>query len=988
MSTHDTRTTPEGRPRPRAAHPAAVAQVLEARSFTEGEPRTVLIRAEPRWSGPERLQLSRGRTARVTAAVSPLALLDVVTTGRASAGGDEEGGDSTEILAVLTDAEEADLGPGLLARVYRNRVYPIEPWAVVRRIFGARDIDPRLTAEAWAAEALIDAAGQENWPKSPGTVLARDTALSRLTAARLSTTGHRLGADSLDAHTLFTWSLVPGAAERLASLRTQERQGITAWLTDPERVGTRAAQTLTALLALFDGGSGADAVPVGLVCAALWAPNAPASADRARGRAELLFGAHRLDDDTLAAFGVEAEAYLRVLLAGRSRPVAAEDEPTRAGPDPLALLARADTLAQTLGAEEAAAQSNLLEAGLQARYAAVARALTRSVPGSPTAAPDPRRVRELDRAADALSGHALAAQDRHRNTRTRIRMARRLLSWLATPAPGSFGTAAEAVQQHIDDHSWADLAVGWIDDGDHAHPELPAALGTLSAAVRARRHIVDERFAVRLTEETRSGSAPEKSLVVEDFARRVLGPVVRPSRAKTVAAPLLFIVLDGASAAVTAGLADELRRQSWAEYDPVTDSDDIQHRRSMLAALPTLTKVSRGSLFAGELIEIEQQEERRRFGAHPFWRGADVRLFHKADLRGPSGHGLGSELAEALVDPAVHVAVVVNTIDDRLGEDRAVAHWKLDELLGMTDLLSLARTGGRALVITSDHGHILDHGTAKQPVPDALSARHRTGTTAAGPGELVLTGRRVVADDNRITALWDTSQRYGNRQAGYHGGIALAEVAIPVLAFVPHGAPAPKGWRELGPQRPHWWEPEGPPDGTTTARLHAPSTAVRAPHRTARKAAQKAVEKQLTTEQETGQGALLSFDALDAAPDTGEVTAAPAPVVISRAGRLVEALRASDIMAAQIEALPRPERFDTIAAAVGALVDAHGVLPVTVVAERAGKRAPRAVGFAATLQRALNYDQADVLTLTDNGRSLRLDIALLKRQFGIEEAAK
>jgi hypothetical protein len=984
VSTHDTDSTDtQRRARPRPAHPAAVAQVLEDRSFTEGEPRTVLVRAEPHWSGPEKLHLSRGRTARVAAAVSPLALLDVISTAKA-ADGDEE------ILAVLTDAEAAELGPGILARVYRNRVYPIEPWAVVRRIFGARDLDPRLTAEGWAAEALIDAAGQENWPKNPGTVLTRDAALSRLTAARLSTTDHRLDADSLDAHALFTWSLTPGAAERLTSLREQERQGVLSWLTDPERIGPRAAQTLTALFALFEGGNGADAVPVGLVCAALWGPEAPASADRARGRAELLFGDVRLADDTLAAFGAEAATYTRVLLAGRSR-TAAEDEPVRPGPDPHALLARADTLVGMLGAEDAAARSPLLEAGLQARYAAVARALSRSVPGSPAAAPDPRRVRELARAADDLSAHVLAPLDAHKDTLTRIRMARRLLRWLASPAPRPYGSTAEAVRQHIADHGWADLALGWIDDGDNAHPELPAALQALGDCVRACRHAIDALFADRLAEETRAGGAPDKALVVEDFAQRVLAPVARTSRSKTPGPPLLFVVLDGASAAVAAGLAEELRRRSWAEYDPVTDTDEPQHRRGMLAALPTLTKVSRGSLFAGELTEIDQQEERRRFSSLRFWRGADVRLFHKADLRGEAGHGLGSELAEALADPDVHVAVVVNTVDDRLGEDRSFSHWRLEELLGMRDLLNQARIGGRALVITSDHGHVLDRGTAKQSVPDALSARHRSGTTPAGPGEVVLAGRRVVAEGRRITALWDTTQRYGNRQAGYHGGAALAEAAIPVLAFVAHGAPVPKGWRELGPQRPLWWEHDSGAPASVTALSHtAPVTTARtAAKKTPERVTRQALEKRLAAEQATGQGALLPFDALDVPTASGDATdtaPTPAPAAPSRADRLVAALRDSDIMTAQIDALPRSEQFETIAAAVRALVEAHGVLPVTVVAERAGKRAPRAAGFAATLQRALNYDQADVLTLTDNGRSLRLDIALLKRQFGIEES--
>ncbi|WP_405912437.1 BREX-2 system phosphatase PglZ [Streptomyces sp. NBC_00963] len=972
MSTHRTSSTAsQERPRPRPAHPAAVVQVLEARSFAEGEPRTVLIRAEPRWTGPERIPLSRGRTARVTAAVSPLALLDAL--------GNSPSDDGREVLAVLTDADEADLGPGLLARVYRNRIHPIEPWAVVRRLFGVNEVDPRLLSESWAAEALVDAAGQEDWPRTPGTVLTRDTALSRLTAARLSTATYRLDPAGLDTGALLAWSLTPGAAERLTALRRRERQGLAEWLAAPERVGRRAAHALTALFALFDGGSGADAVPVGLLCAALWGENVPATADRARGRTELLFGGPRLDDDTLKAFGDETDAYVRNLLAGRSR--SGEGN----GPDPQSLVARADALARTLGAEEAAAASNLLEAGLLARYGAVARALTRCVPVAPAHVPDPRRIRELRETVSALAEHVLVGRGDHPTSLERLRMAHRLVHWLTTEPPGPYSTTAGAVQQHIDDSGWADLALGWIDDGDHAHPALPAALAALSAAVRARRHHMDEYFADRLTTETRNGAAPEEALVVEDFVRRVLAPVVKQSRTKAGGPPLLLVVLDGASAAVTADLAEQLRDRSWAEYDPVTDTATTQRRRSMLAALPTITRISRGSLFAGELTEIDQQEERNRFAAHRFWGGADVRLFHKNELRGQAGHGLGTDLAEALADPTTHVAVVVNTIDDRLREDRAVSHWALDELLGMRELLALARVSGRALVITSDHGHVLDRGTDKQTAPDALSARHRTGTTPAGSGEVVLAGRRVVAPGQRVTALWDTTLRYTNRQAGYHGGAALAEAAIPVLAFAPYGASVPKGWRELGPQQPSWWEPgsQEPVGETAVARPGATAKLRKGAQKTVRKSVTKSVKKQLTAEQRTGQGALLSFDAISTAPRT-EISALPAPLPVSAADRLLDDLGASEIMEAQLASLPRPEPFESVATALRALIDAHGILPVSVVAERAGKRAPRAAGFAATLQRVLNYDQADVLALTDNGRSLRLDLALLKRQFGLD----
>ena len=66
-------------------------------------------------------------------------------------------------------------------------------------------------------------------------------------------------------------------------------------------------------------------------------------------------------------------------------------------------------------------------------------------------------------------------------------------------------------------------------------------------------------------------------------------------------------------------------------------------------------------------------------------------------------------------------------------------------------------------------------------------------------------------EGHRIVALWDADARYTTQKAGYHGGVALAEVTIPVLAFLPFGAEPPKGWRELGDQRPAWWSLEPVP---------------------------------------------------------------------------------------------------------------------------------------------------------------------------------
>lgn len=93
------------------------------------------------------------------------------------------------------------------------------------------------------------------------------------------------------------------------------------------------------------------------------------------------------------------------------------------------------------------------------------------------------------------------------------------------------------------------------------------------------------------------------------------------------------------------------------------------------------------------------------------------------------------------------------------------------------------------------------------------------------------------------------------------------------------------------------------------------------------------------------------------------------------------ALLATELFEAQHGLTPRRLEVKKIQAALRALVDAKGVLPVAVLAQRAGEVPARATGFATTLQRIFNVDNYPVLSLTDNNRTVRLDIRLLREQF-------
>ncbi|GAA1011412.1 hypothetical protein Aple_059520 [Acrocarpospora pleiomorpha] len=942
---------------------ATVTQFLSAQSSLAdsltggGRRRVVLLRSAPQWDGPAELTWGEGRRAGIAAAPSPLAVHELVLGHLAA----EAAGPA--VLVVLTGREQSELDPAILARTHKKRIETVDGWEVVREAFGAERVDSRLrTDEAWAAEALLDATPPGGWPPLAGGMLSRRTALSALALRRLRLgrydtdgtpgAGRTQSGDGLDTHALLRWSLTPGGPERLLALRSPERAGLTAFLGEEDQSGLAGR----ALLALVVAERGADAVPFGLVCAALWLhAEAAAQTYLGRGRAERWFGekppaAGEALDTLVATFGRSSEEFVTALLeAGRA---GGDEEAAReARRITGTVLDRAASLARQFGAEIAVEASPVLAPGLEARFAQAGRALAGA------------EAHALTQAVRALDAHQLAADPDVRVRIKRAKMGQRLARWLATdPAIGA-ETVAAAVERHIAETGWVDQALEHVEAGGDPNPELKAAYGTLGARVRERRREIDQAFARTLATWTRAGTDPGSMLTVESFLTRVVKPVVTAKTGRRV----LLLVLDGMSAAIATELGEELRRQ-WAEYDPVPDmADRPPRRRSMAAALPTLTAISRTSLFAGMLMKGTQADEKRLFPAHKFWSGTRAAVFHKDDLRGENaGDPFGPQLTEALADEHAHVAVVLNTIDDRLAKEQKLGDgaWRLDQIGKLRELLRTAATEGMAVILTSDHGHVVDRHGTKVDGDGIASARHRAPGGPPREVEITLSGPRVVWPKPRaeIVALWDADSRYTSQKAGYHGGASLAEVTIPVLAFLPFGAEPPKGWRELGDQRPVWWSAESDTARPATAQVVA--AAPEPKRRTRPSRAQAPLGEAL-------------FEVVLA---PGGDDALLAPRLASPDDALVDALLKSEIFKAQVGLLARKPPMDKIEQAVRSLLDT-GTLPVTALAQRVGYPAGRADGFAAVLRQLLNYDGVQVLETLADGRTLRLNAGLLRDQF-------
>ena len=313
----------------------------------------------------------------------------------------------------------------------------------------------------------------------------------------------------------------------------------------------------------------------------------------------------------------------------------------------------------------------------------------------------------------------------------------------------------------------------------------------------ARREEGNRAFAEILREWNATGAQGDTPMPVETVLGGLVAPLARE-------APILLLVLDGLSFAVWRVLAQTIGRFGWSELV------QAPRRGPLVAAavLPTVTEVSRASLLCGALTQGGQAAERTGFAVHARLvaasrAGHPPRLFHKADIG--AGPELGTEVGEAVADARQRiVGVVHNAVDAQLsGSDQLDLTWTAEGLRQVAALLYAARDAGRIVVVTGDHGHILDEGTVQ--LDGGSGDRWRSGVGPPRDNEVALSGGRVLSPGGgtSVLAAWSERVRFAARRGGYHGGASPQEVLIPVAVLA--AGNAPPGWSEAPPAEPAWW---------------------------------------------------------------------------------------------------------------------------------------------------------------------------------------
>lgn len=918
------------------------------------QPGPVAVAAVPEWSGPHEFTIDGDQVA-IATAPSVLALRDVLRRRT-----------DTDWLVMLTDRPATEIPSGVAEHLVTGRLVNLDPFPLLRSAFAASQQEFGLLGNNSAiARAVLREIGEQPTP-APGGVLTNEhvfteLAVSRFGWPRTDVTPHHVAvwsADPLHTRQYDTW---------VAHADTALADEFLDWLS------RQLGELGPVLVSAWRRRGPAGIVPLGLVAGLLAASPQPGedaaeSIPRIRARLEMQVDDIAVTERQLGAWGAVASVAVATVS------------------DPGPVLTAAEALVPELQARPLLARSDVLPSALAVRITTFA---VRLAAAAATVIADGEQARSVDLSpVDNAWASVRAHRDAHLdmyNAPNDVQVgaaALRLLHRLvATPGRAAVSVAGW-LNEYRADLSWVDSAINraYVGADD---PQLAAANHLLLDAVRVWRARLDREFASLLASagvhrETGSG-AP---LYVEDVLDRVVVPITDAEGTGSglglsddkVQASVLLVVADGMDVASANDIVTDATRNRRPQWQNCIRADD-DGPLTAVAALPSVTQVSRCSLLSGTLAVGGQDRERNGFAnwlqRHGLRGGGPV-LFHKADLEAVSkGHSLASEVRQAVQDTRHRrvVACVLNDIDDALDRSDPIGtSWSVSSFKHLDALLTEAAAVGRTVVLVSDHGHVVER--REQPSVqrgDQISARYRAVGGDVGDDEVLVDGERVLTDDHQAVLAVDEQLRYTRIKAGYHGGAALSEVAVSVSVLV-NGA-IPQGLEPSGFAPPAWWdldgvEPQVPPRDTP---------AVTAPPAPSRRPARP--PKPTKPVQSRSQGSLF---------DVGEPTTPTDndPTMDDAAFDAVGRLLESDLFLAQFRRYGR----NVTKLGVGALLReadaANGVVSRAKAAEILHMRPSQARGAIAHISQIFNVD--GVAVIGAQGDDVTFALPLMFEQFGVD----
>lgn len=861
----------------------------------------------------------------------------------------------------------------LACRLARGRMLQISSEARLGSLFGAHSVDPDLRGRAITRVLLSGEV--TDLPKVSGQRLTREDAYRRLLKARLDY--------PLEA-TLAPQDLVPWCARDVKGVDfvgQGEPESNWAGLVKEVRALIEGKSSVSGAAWLaWEAGQGARFVELCLLL----------EAALARGDADSF-----LEVELTGKLGTLAPGWGQVLLKvsralkdpGILDGVIAGIE--QSGPELMRQITeQAEVLVEHPKAREELTGSVRLRAGLVARKESLAEALTAlgKAPGAQT----------FERAAAAheeLLEHRLAAQEPER-VRHLWKMALRLGAYLAhrseeraRPTSGvAYQEALDLAEAYAREGGFVDWARQRL-RGESDGP-LTSAFVAVLGAVDELRAKDDQRFARGLVAWLKAGQATTQVVPIAAVTKSLVRPLLEGHFRRK----LLVLLMDGMSWAnavqLASSLADEQDRWAPAVWRPSGFSGLAGGRLPpVLAALPTLTQVSRAALFAGKVVAKHGHEgtgkDPKRWAENVHVRQVsgsddDPVLLVGQEILGD--HQLLSPKARSALenDRQRVVAMVLNTIDDQLkGGDKQFVRADTSSIKVLPELLAVAASHGRAVLLVADHGHVPGSHLTSQGKADGGGARWRPlgDVDPVKEFEIKLPAGKgwVPHGAAGIAAIWDDRACYGTPHYGEHGGVSLAEVVAPAILLAPETlAEAVPGEVdvELRTQRleePLWWNLEAP----AVAR---PAAAV------ARAGAGRGAAARAPSTRQLGFVELAPPE-----PVASEPVAARAVVVEEKPTwpPVVAKLEKSPVFRAHVKGL-QAERVQEALRIVALLVEAGGQMPDAQLARVCRVLPHRVSGLVARASEVLGYDGYAVVEHHLAAKQVRLDEEKMTQLYQVQ----
>lgn len=599
---------------------------------------------------------------------------------------------------------------------------------------------------------------------------------------------------------------------------------------------------------------------------------------------------------------------------------------------------------------------------------------------------EPTRAR-LDAAISAW--RHLEKHDRFLKSETALlnkhaEMALRIAAWLvARPdqkiemAPSSYSDVELLGRWYAEEGGYLDSARRAA-RRERAEELLPGIEAVLEAADRER-EALDCRFAAALSEWIAAGRPHQNVLPIDQAISRVAARFLEQSPDRS----LLILLMDGMAWAQAVELIESMG--SAKQWGPLVwhrvgkNRIGPGHYPPMIAALPTVTEVSRAAFFGGAVPKngavLSTSKDGERFSGnkalHTF---VDSHLQPKLFLRG-DGHTADGVLTrdaltaiKATQEQRV-VSMVVNAIDASLkGDSQQESTWTVESVRSLPQILDEARESGRHILFAADHGHVPADRLKRLEGRVTNKPRYRRWEGEADtllPGERKFSGPGVYLEKGAegVVLLEHDGVRYGGgAHAGEHGGAALAEVVAPCVLL---------GWQDellekqdadlalQGLYVPDWWSLSLPEEQKIIRNEHTP-----------RKRRSKGVA-----------------DTQTALPGMGTPVAAP------------ESLPPSSRRISQhpVELLPQLYECEMLKARASSAAERKKVVQAVYFLRQRGNAAPsdafashmgipsfQASSYVGKLQGVLNLDGFEVLRFDRAHKQVFLHVETLEQQFDIK----